>query len=431
MSERELGFPKNFLWGAATAGHQVGDNVNGGSDWNRFEELNAARLAHEAEPDKDYGNGPLPQDVWQRVATEAKDPRNYISGEGAGWWRGYWQKDLDIAADLGLKAVRFSIERAQVQPTPNSEFDPVALDRYKKLIQGAKERGIEPVATLFHFVNPQWVAEGGGWENPDIVDNFQKYVGQLVRELDGEVSYFLTVNEPEVYTLQGWLLGEWLPQKTNDLRGAFKVRKNLIEAHKRSFDAIKEIDDTTSVSAAVNLSHVEAKSRKISDRVGKVITQKLSNGMFLPKMVDHMDYVGMNQYMHNVKRGINPQTGLFQNEGEPRSDFGWYLNPESLYHVLMGLKKYNKPIIITEHGLADATDQNRAWFIRESVNQILSARADGADVRGYLHWSLVDNFEWDKGKWPRFGLIGVDYETQERTVRDSAKEYARIIKSVG
>ena len=429
MAERETPFQHDFLWGAATAGHQVGDNVNGASDFNRFELLHADKLAANAGPDKDYENGTLPQDVWQRIAPEAKNPRNYISGEASGWWKGYWQEDFDIAQDLGLKAVRFSIERAQIQPTASPDLDQEALNHYRKLIQGAKERGLEPVVTLFHFANPQWVAEGGGWENPDVVDGFQRYVEDLVKALDGEVSYFITINEPEVYTLQGWLMGEWPPQKTNDLRGALKVRKNLVEAHKRAFDTIKDVDETTSVSIAANLSHVEATSGRMTDRIGRAISEKVTNGLFLPKFVDRMDFIGANHYMHFVKKGINPKTGRNENEGEPRSDIGWYLHPESLYQILMGLRQYDKPIMITEHGLADAADQHREWYIRESLAQVARAMQDGVDVKGYLHWSLVDSHEWDKGKWPRFGLIGVDFETQERHVRPSAHGYSDFIKA--
>lgn len=429
MSERLPNLPEDFVFGAGTAGHQVGDNTRGGSNWNIFEWSNASRLADEAGPKKDYGNGPLPEETWKRTAPRAKDVRSYISGRAADWWDGRWQEDLDIAQDLGLKAVRFSIERAQVQPTPDLDFNQEAVNHYKKLIQGCRERGIEPVATLFHFVDPEWMTKGGGWENPDVPADFVSYAKKLVRALDGEVTRFITINEPEVFVLEGWLMGNWPPQKRNAFLKAAKVRKNLIETHNRTHDAIKDIygDDPTAVSATVNLTDVEAASGKLTDKVGRIVSRKLANGLFLPQMVDNMDFIGMNHYMHNVKKGINPQSGNFQNEGEPRSDLGWYLNPESLYNLLIDLKKYGKPIIITEHGLADEQDQYRPWFIRASLAQVARAIEDGVDVRGYLHWSLIDNFEWDKGKWPRFGLIGVDYETQERTIRESAREYSRII----
>lgn len=432
MQERlvEGKFPKGFLFGAATAGHQVGDNVNGGSDWNSFEEANADRLAAEAGPEKDYGNGPLPEEIWNRISAQAKNPRNYISSEASGWWSGHWQDDLDRARDIGLKAVRFSIERARVQPRYHLELDQSSLTHYKRLIQGCKERGMQPIVTLFHFVNPTWLAEAGGWENSDTPQDFADYSKRLVREIAEDVEIVLTMNEPEVYVLQGWLFGEWPPQKQFDIGAARRVRRNLVEAHKRGFDAIKEVDDSIQVSAAVNLSHVEPKTGGPRNRLGAKLSRKLSNGMFLPKMVDHMDFVGINHYMHNVKKGLDPRNSNFQNEGEPRSDLGWYVNPESLYKVIMDTtKKYRKPIIVTEHGVADSEDRIRPQFIRDSLAEVLRARQDGADVLGYLHWALVDNFEWHEGFWPRFGLIEVDYETQARLIRPSAYEYKSIIRA--
>ncbi len=430
--EIESQFPDNFLFGAATAGHQVGDNLRGGSDWNEFERKNAGNLALEATGEKDYGNGPLPPETWEKVRRHAKDPLNYISGEASGWWKGHWREDLDIAQDLGIKAIRFSIERAQTQPATGQELDPEAIRHYREFIKACRERNIEPVATLFHFVNPQWFAEGGGWPNSDLARDFPRYVRDLIRAIDGEVSYYTPINEPEVYVFEGWLMGEWPPQRINDLKGALRVRKNLIDAHKRTFDVIKEEygDDQTQVSAAINLTYNEPKTSRLTDRLGSAIANKLTNGMFLPQMVSHMDFVGINHYMHNVKSGINPQAGVFQNEGELRSDLGWYLNPESLYEVIMATaRKYKKPVIVTEHGLADAEDRYRPQFIREGLGQILRAIQDGAVVLGYMHWALIDNYEWDKGFWPRFGLIAVDYQTQERRARESAREYSGIIKA--
>jgi beta-glucosidase len=135
------------------------------------------------------------------------------------------------------------------------------------------------------------------------------------------------------------------------------------------------------------------------------------------------DFVGINHYFHNLVDGA-----FLENTDARKSDMGWGLNPEALYHVLMQAAAFKKPIIVTENGLADAKDAQRAWFLQESIAQMMRAKKDGADVRGYLHWSLLDNFEWDKGYWPQFGLIAVDRTTMRRTPRGSARTYAEIIQ---
>jgi beta-glucosidase len=146
-------------------------------------------------------------------------------------------------------------------------------------------------------------------------------------------------------------------------------------------------------------------------------------------MVDKMDFIALNHYMHHVKKGLNPAKNYNENPpDEVRSDLGWYVNPESLYHVLMSLKKYDKPIYIMEHGVADAGDRIRPWLIEETFKWIRKALKDGVDLRSYFHWSLVDNFEWNKGWFPKFGLIELNETTKERTVRQSGIVYSRCIK---
>jgi beta-glucosidase len=145
------------------------------------------------------------------------------------------------------------------------------------------------------------------------------------------------------------------------------------------------------------------------------------NFYFLNRLKNYQDFIGLNHYFHNrINYGFN------KNENEKLSDVGWELYPEAIYYVLVDLKRYNKPIYITENGLADAKDKQRSWFIFESLKNINRAINEGVNVKGYLHWSLVDNFEWDKGFWPRFGLLEIDYKTLERKVRPSAYFYRDI-----
>ncbi len=422
-SETYQHIPEDFLFGAATAGGQVEGHHN--SDWAEFEKRNAEKLAKEAQF-RDYGNGKLPEDVWARLAPELTDPSNYISKEACGWREGHYIEDLDIAQTLGLKAIRFSIERSWTQPTSSDELNQESILHYQKFIDECEKRGIEPILTFFHFTNPLWISNKGGWENKDIRDNFNRYTKSLLQSIDREFKHILTINEPEVYTFMGWIAGEW-PNGEKNLLKAFRVRKNLIETHKKMYSTIKEYDDSILVSSALNLQDIESYSSKLSDRIGTTVANKASNGLFIEKILDEMDFLAINHYMHNVQKGLIP--GKYIDTGEKKSDMGWNVNSESLYRVLLSLKKHKKPIIITENGVADAQDSIRPQQIKDAINSINRAIGEGIDVRGYLHWSLLDNIEWDKGEAMRFGLIEIDYKTQKRTVRESAKTYSDIIKS--
>ncbi len=430
----QLDIPEDFKFGAGVSGMQVeGDDYN--SDWsdNSLFGRTAQKRGREASQNTDYGNNQgkaLPQELWDRIKSQAQDPENYKRGRSLGWEEGSYTEDLDIAQDLGLHMVRTSVERSRIEPQEGN-FDPKAILHYRRFIEDCRKRGIEPVITLFHFSNPLWLSKKGGFESEGVAQNFADYVEKLLRAIDinGDIKHIIILNEPDIYIFMGYLYGGWPPEKKKSFVSALKVRRNLIEAHKRSYQKIKSYDESSLVSTSVNLVHVEPKSRSIQDRLGAELFRKLNN-IFLPSIKGDIDFIALSQYMHNVKKGINPGSGNFQNkDSEPRSDLGWYLNPESIYHVLMYLKKYGLPIMVSENGLADSEDRQRPWFLRESIYQVMRAINDGADVRAYLHWSLVDNIELHEGKWPRFGLIGFDYNTGERTIRWSAREYKRIIAS--
>ncbi len=425
-----LDVPRDFKFGAGVSGMQVeGDDYN--SDWSDNSPFGrtAQKRARDASQSTDHGNNAgreLPQELWDRIKSKAKDPDNYVRGKSIGWEDDGYKEDLDIAQDLGLSMVRTSIERSRLEPV-EGEFDPKAILHYRQFIEDCRERGIEPVITLFHFANPLWLSKKGGFESQEVAQNFANYVEKLLQELDRDIKHIIILNEPEMYVFMGYLYGGWPPEKKNSLITALKVRRNLIEAHKRSYQKIKSYEDSIEVSTSVNLVDVEPKSRNIQDRLGAKLFSRLNN-TFLPKIKGDIDFIALNHYMHNVKKGLDPRSGNFQNEdSEPISDLGWYINPESIYNIIMSLKKYDLPIMVSENGLADSEDRLRPWFLKESIYQVMRAIHEGADVRSYLHWSLVDNIELHEGKWPRFGLIGVDYDTGERTIRWSAREYKRII----
>ncbi len=406
------GFPNNFLWGAATAAHQVEGGTH--NDWSEWEKKNAIRLAGEAE--KKFGNLPM----WQDVKAQAQNPENYISGSACDHYNRF-EADFDIAQSLGHNAHRFSIEWSRIEPE-EGKWDKKEIEHYRKVIEALRLRGIEPFVTLWHWPLPLWIAKKGGWAWDKTPEFFSRYADRLSKEFV-DVRFWLTLNEPNIYAGHVYIKAVWPHGQKNPLL-CWKVLNRLISAHKMAYQVIKKNLPSVHVSLAYNQSHFEAYQEKIINRLLKKIADWFWNDYFLINIKGYIDFIGLNHYHHSrINYGFN------KNENKRVSDMGWELYPESLYHVLSRLKKYNLPIYITENGLADSKDIQREWFIKESLSSVHKAIQEGVDVRGYLHWSLLDNFEWDKGFWPRFGLVAIDYKTQNRTIRPSAHAYATIIKN--
>lgn len=390
-------FPKDFFWGAATSSHQVEGNNH--SDWSEWEKENAERLSQKS--GRKYS------------------PENFISGAACDHYNRY-KEDFDIAKSLGHNAHRFSIEWSRVEPE-EGVFDKKEIEHYRDVIEALRERGMEPFVTLWHWTLPVWLSKRGGVLAEDFSRCFEKYVSCVVSAFP-DVRYWITLNEPEIYALNSYVRGKWPPQKRG-LFSFFRATYALNKAHRRAYRVIKTNAPDTTVGVALNQSYFESAGGAVND----ILTwgaEHLWNRRFLQHVSKELDFVGLNYYFHNrIDRGFN------KNKNEKVSDMGYELHPEGLYHVLMNLKKYGKPIYITENGLADARDEYRTWFIKEHIRWMQKAMGEGADVRGYLYWSLLDNFEWDKGFWPRFGLVEVDYATQARKIRQSAREYKKIIQN--
>ncbi len=405
-------FPKNFYWGSATSAHQVeGNNHN---DWSIWEIENAERLAKEAE--KKFGH----LQNWAEIKEEAQNPQNYISGRACNHYNRY-EEDFDIAKSLRHNAHRFSIEWSRIEPE-EGKFNEKEIEHYKKVIKALRSRGLEPFVTLWHWPIPIWLKNKGGWQSRKITDYFERYVEKIVFALKDDVKFWITLNEPEIFSSMSYLKGVWPPQKENPISYFLAIR-NLIKAHRKAYQIIKKIQPDAQIGIAKNNIYFEEAGKGV-DFILKKIIDWWWNFYFLNKIKNHQDFIGLNHYFHNRIKNFK----FNQNENKKISNMGWELYPEGIYYVLKDLKKYNKPIYITENGLADAKDENREWFIKESLENIHKAIQDGIDVRGYFYWSLLDNFEWDKGFWPRFGLVEIDYETMERKIRKSALEYAKIIK---
>ena len=371
MSKKFLKFPEGFLWGAATSAHQVeGGNFNSWSKWE-------------------------------------KSQKKYISGKACDHYNRFKQ-DFDLAKSLNHNAHRFSIEWSRIEPV-EGKINQGAIEHYREVLIALKERGIEPFVTLYHWPLPQWLAEKGGWLHPKAPYYFDRYVKIISENLFDYVNFWITINEPNVYASNSYLKGNWPPQKKNVFK-YLKVLKNLAEAHKLAYRSLHLIDLECQVGIAKNNIYFE--------RIPFI--SYFWNKYFLNKIKNYQDFIGLNYYFHSR---------LFGNKNESVTDMGWEIYPKGIYYVLKKLKKYNKPIYITENGLADAKDDKREDFIKDHLFWIHKAIKEGVDVRGYFYWSLLDNFEWSDGFWPKFGLIEVDYKTLERKIRPSAYKYAEICKN--
>ncbi len=406
MSRRkkpDLIFPKGFLWGASTSSHQVEGNTR--NEWSEWE-LSESRV----------------RDLERRGLIRQYGLETYVSGKACDHYNRF-EKDFNLAKKLGHNAHRFSLEWSRVEPE-KGVFDEREIKHYKQVVKTLKDLGIEPFVTLWHWTLPLWLVREGGWESKHAPHYFTRFVERMVSALGKDVAFWITINEPEIYASFSYLKGEWPPEKTNPLT-FLKVIKNLIAGHKKAYEVIKRYSKEASVGIAKNNTYFEA-SHGWANKIVKQISDRFWNFWFLNAIQKHQDFIGLNYYFHSVIRN-----GFNKNKNKLVSDLGWELYPEGIYHCLKDLGKYERPIYITENGLADARDKHRSWFIKKTLFYIHKAIQEGSDVRGYLHWSLMDNFEWAHGFLPRFGLIEIDYKKQKRVPRPSAMLYQEIIKQNG
>ncbi len=380
-----------FLWGAATSSHQIeGGQVN---DWTRWEE---------------GGRGTEP------------------SGRAAGHWE-LWESDFDLLSELGHSSYRLSIEWSRINPQPDV-FDRTALAQYRQMAERLRALHIVPLLTLHHFTLPQWVADRGGFLNPDASEWFTRYVDQVMDALGDQVDLYVTINEPMVLVVMGYLMGMW-PPGVHGFRRAFKLIRRLAEVHRAAYDAIKAKKPTAWVGLAHHFIAFHPWQPTPWDRATTDLMRYLMNNRF-PRMVEPwQDFIGINYYTRQYghwSKGLHP---IQSRSGTPLSDLGWEIYPDGLREVLDQVAPYQKPILITENGIATTNDAVRIQYLKNHLKTVERAQWDGLPVRGYFHWSFMDNFEWAEGFGPRFGLVAIDYDTLERTPRPSAAVYREIIRA--
>ncbi|MCK5459546.1 glycoside hydrolase family 1 protein [Candidatus Parcubacteria bacterium] len=384
---KQLKFPKNFLWGSAVSSYQVSGGIEN-CDWSE----------------------------------------KFPAGKACDYYNQY-EKYFEIAKELNQNVHRFSLSWSRIQPE-EGKFNRKAILRYRKMLLALRKRGIKPMVTIWHWTLPLWMSEKGGWENSKFPDYFEEYTRFVVEELDDLVDFWITTNEPMIYTSLAYIMGTFPPQK-NNLLAVPKVFYNFVKTHKKAYKAIHDINKNAKVGLAQNLSFVDAYYK--SSVLNKIVASAFNffrNKLFLELTKNYQDFLGINYYFHDrIKIASKFPFLKIENENKKVSDLGWEIYPEGIYYILKDLQKYNLPIYITENGLADTEDKNRAEFIKEHLKYIHKAIAEGVDVKGYLHWSLLDNFEWADGFEPRFGLVEMDYEKMETKIRGSAREYAGICKN--
>ena len=400
MEKEKLQFPTGFLWGAATSSHQVeGDNLN---DWTVWEKENAQRLAEEA----NFYFGHFSN--WPQIKDKAQNPANYISGQACDHYHNY-EKDFDLIKDLDQNAYRFSLEWSRIEPA-QGVFDKKEIEHYRQMLLALKQRNIKPFVTLWHWTNPLWLRKEGGWLNKKAPKYFEQYVKEVIRNLGDLADFWITINEPMVYVKNH--LGVNYSDGKKGFISKIEVIKNLIIAHKKAYQAIHQFSEQKK--AGISQHCVFFEGWLLNKIAGYFI-----NYYFLNRIKKYQDFIGLNYYSNK---------NFFKKNKNEVSDLGWEICPKGIYYILKDLKKYQKPVYITENGLADADDSRRSKFIIEHLFWTYKAILEKVDVRGYFHWSLLDNFEWDRGFWPRFGLYAIDYQNQQRTIRPSARLYSFICR---
>jgi beta-glucosidase len=422
LTQRTL--PDGFLLGCATAAHQVEGGID--NDWSRW-------TAEHPEAIAGGGDATVAIDHYRR-----------------------YREDLAGLAALHQNAHRFSVEWARVEPAPG-KFDAAALAHYADVIRTCREHGMEPVVTLQHFTLPVWLASGGGFTAPEAPARFARYVAACVEAFGDMVTWWVTINEPSVVAILGNLEGLWPPGERS-LPRALRALRGLLRMHAAAAQAITTVSAEHGRDAQISFAHHERRlvPRTPGSRVeetlaalpdylfnrwflrscvaGKVLAP-IGRGEVLPGLAGSLTYLGLNHYANEaVSLDLRAPGMLFTRHeavpGFPLSSAGWAIDPDAFRTAMINLwEEFGLPILVTENGVADDHDELRPAYLRDHLNAVADALDAGVDVRGYLHWTAWDNFEWAEGYTKRFGLFAVDRATQERIAKPSAALYAEICRT--
>ncbi len=427
-------FPKEFLWGAASAAAQIE------GAWNE--------------------DGKCPS-IWDTAGSRVKNGETcHVACDH--YHR--YKEDVGIMKELGLKSYRFSVSWCRVMPE-KGDVNPKGLAFYKNLVAELKAASIEPLITLYHWDMPLWVHKEGGWKSPKIIDYYLEYVRTVVEALSEDVQYWMTFNEPQCFIMLSYVMGKHAPFQ-HDVFTFRNHLRHMLLAHGKAVQLIREtakrkpiIGIAMAASTYIPGSEDEARLKDAAvksfestvgegsnslycdpialGKTGKMLKRKLSADD-LKIISEPIDFIGVNVYQ--------PSNGMidkkrYHTDALPKTMLGWVIDGRCLYWTIRQYwERYHIPIMVTENGMAnpDAVgedgsvhDSIRSDFLDDFIGNVKRAVEEGIPVLGYQHWSIMDNFEWTEGYAPRFGLVHVDYETQKRTIKDSGYHYAEIIKTNG
>ncbi|QBG48495.1 glycoside hydrolase family 1 protein [Verrucomicrobia bacterium S94] len=419
-----LKFPENFVWGSAASGHQIEGN-NRHSNWWHWE------LASETRPS---------------------------SGRAVDYWNRF-EEDHALMKQMGLQAFRVGIEWARVEPE-EGRFDEAAIAHYRSIFESLKKHGLKICLTLHHWVVPEWAAKKGDWRNPEMVDWFLRYVERMVQEFGSFPYQWITLNEPMVAALAGYFSADFPPGRRNyfELR---RVVRHMLQAHAGAYQIIHRYDPDAEVGYAMAYPDLQTWGSRGPaggyERLAAAIGRRFVNDAWdysvktgkmhpvygrgkIPGLKNSIDFCGVNYYFRMTLRFSlkHWRTGFIDPEATPegieKNDYGWQIWPPGIRTVISRVwQTFGKPIVITENGIADRTDEKRAAYIIEHLKQVYQCLEAGIPVLGYYHWSFIDNFEWKEGFDMCFGLVDVDPDDPElkRKPRRSAEIYSEIIKNNG
>ncbi len=420
---RPLPIPDGFLLGTASAAHQV----EGGlwNDWMRMEA---------EEPWRIHGR--------DSAAVAIDHYRRY-------------RDDLAMLADMGNTAQRFSVEWARIEPE-EGRFDHEALVHYRDVVDASRALGMEPIVTLHHFTLPVWLADRGGLLAPDAPRLFARYAAVCAAAFGAEVRWWITLNEPNVLAALAYAAGQWPPHQRS-LRAARRAGLALLCMHAAATTALRRTLAGRAGPPMISIAHqerpVRPSSPRFATRGAAAVCDAVFNRWFIrscvrgraippggggetvPGLRGSLDYIGVNYYCEErVRFDLRAVTNLFvapdPDPELPRSSVGWTIDPDGLRRALLALAgEFRLPILVTENGVADEDDELRTAFLIGHLRAAVQAREQGADVRGYLHWTGFDNFEWLEGYRARFGLVAVDRTSLARRPKPSAGVYAEICRT--
>jgi beta-glucosidase len=429
-------FPRDFAWGAATAAYQIEGAT------------------------REDGRG---ESIWDRFSHTPGNVANGDTGDRACDHYHRWSEDLDLMAELGLRAYRFSIAWPRVQPDGRGPANAKGLDFYRRLVDGLLERGIRPLPTLYHWDLPQALQDDGGWASRGVVDRFADYARLVFDDLGDVVDAWVTHNEPWVTAFLGYAAGVKAPG-LHDWHTALAAAHHVLLSHGR---AARAYGGGGELGITLDLTHVSgdpAAARRLDGHRNRWFLDPVLRGEYPADMVElyernvgpvdfvrdgdleeiaaPIDFLGVNFYQPAI---VRPGGGPLELEevpsAGPHTAMGWTVEPSSLTTLLLRIQRdYGAiPLVITENGAsyddppldgqAVVEDPQRVAFLRDHIRAVELAVREGVDVRGYYVWSLLDNFEWEHGYERRFGIVAVDFETQRRAPKRSALWYRDLIAS--